>query len=115
MKISPFSFGQDLANAVWHKHRLPQTRLLTGLALTLALLAGGQADAAPIVEVTIGSMNNFQTSSNVETPGKWTLGDKDFFYLSRSGSWSGVENIQLTANNDPLLKTHQFLVSNLSS
>lgn len=114
MKMSPFSTDGIVVKAVWPKTRLAKSRLLAGVAMTLALLGGGQADGAPINQVTIGSMNNFQNGSNVSINGTWTLGDKDWTYLSRAGTWTGIENIELLTNFDPNLLSHQFLVSNMS-
>ena len=115
MKMPPFSTDGIVAASTGRKPRLPKSRVLAGVAMTLALLAGGQAGGATINQVTIGSLNNFQNSSNVSVNGKWTLGDKDWTYLSRAGTWTGVENIELLENFDPGLFSHQFLVSNMSS
>ena len=115
MKTSPFSTDGIVAASTGRKLRLPKCRLLAGVALTLALLGGGQADGAPVSPVVIGSMNNFQNGSNVSINGTWNLGDKDWTYLSRSGVWQGFENIELLENFDPSLQSHQFLVSNMSS
>ena len=111
MKMSPFSTDGIVAAATGRKPRFPKSRLLAGVAMTLALLAGGQAKAAQVI---IGSVSNFQNSSNVSVNGKWTLGDKDWTYLDQSGTWSGNESIELLSNANPSLLTHQFLVSNLS-
>jgi len=64
--------------------------------------------------LNIGSVNTFATGSSVGNPvGTWTLGDKDFTYLSSTGTWTGVEDIQLTTNFNPLIFSSQFLVTNL--
>jgi hypothetical protein len=115
MKMPPFSTDGIVAASTGRKPRLPKSRLFAGLAMTLSLLAGGQADGAPVSPVVIGSMNNFQNGSNVSINGTWNLGDKDWTYLSRSGNWQGFESIELLENFDPSLQSHQFLVSNMSS
>ena len=112
MKMCPFSTDGIVDAFTGLKPRLPKSRVLAGVAMTIALLTGGQANAAQVI---IGSVSNFQNSSNLTNPtGTWTLGDKDWTYLSQSGTWNGTESIELLTNADPSLLTHQFLVSNLS-
>lgn len=114
MKTTPFSVDGIVATPVWRKRFLPKSRLLAGVAMTLALLTGGQAKAA---QLTIGNVSTFASGSNLAIPvaGTWRLGDKDWTYLSQTGTWNGSERIQLTTNNDPSLLTHEFLIDSLSS
>ena len=114
MKTSPFSTDGIVADSVWRKLRLAKSRLLAGLALTLASLAGGQANAA---QLTIGNISTFASGSNLAIPaaGSWILGDKTWTYLDQTGGWDGQEQIKLTTNADPLLLTHEFLIDNLST
>ena len=112
MTMPPFSTDGIVADPIRQKPRLPKSRLLAGLAVTLALLASGSAEAGFL---DIGTVNTFKTSSSLGNPtGTWTLGDKDWTYLSDSGNWTGIEDIQLLTNFNPLIYSHQFLISNLS-
>jgi hypothetical protein len=43
----------------------------------------------------------------------WTLEDKDWTYLSDSGNWTGIEEIALSTNNNPLLSQHSLSISQL--
>jgi hypothetical protein len=114
MKMPPLSTDGIVATPVWRKPRLPKSRLLAGIAMTLALLAGGQANAA---QLTIGNISTFASGSNLAIPvaGTWRLGDKDWTYLSQTGGWDGQEQIKLTTNVNPLLLTHEFLIDTLST
>lgn len=112
MKMTPFSVDGIVATPVWRKPRLPKSRLIAGVALALVLLAAGSAQAGFL---NIGSVNTFATGSSLGNPtGTWTLEDKDWTYLSDSGNWTGIEDIQLTTNFNPLIYSNQFLVDNLS-
>ena len=114
--MKKFSFSTDgiVADSVWRKLRLAKCRLLAGVATTLALLAGGQANAA---QVTVGNISTFASGSNLAIPvaGTWRLGDKDWTYLSQTGGWDGQEQIKLTTNVNPLLHTNEFLIDTLST
>lgn len=114
MKTTSFSADGIVAASTGRKPRLPKSRLLAGVALTLALLAGGQANAA---QLTIGNLSAFASGSNLAIPaaGTWRLGDKDWTYLSQSGPWLGTENIKLTTNANPSILSHEFLIDNLSA
>ena len=71
MKMSPISTDGIVVTPAWRKRRLPQCRLLAGVALAFALLAGGSANAGYL---NIGTVNTFATSSNLGNPtGTWTL------------------------------------------
>jgi hypothetical protein len=110
--MSPFSTDGIVAAATGRKRRFPKSRLLAGVALVLALLATGSAKAGFL---NIGTVTTFQTSSSLGNPtGVWTLEDKDWTYLSDSGNWTGIEDIQLLTNFNPLIYSHQFLIDNLS-
>jgi hypothetical protein len=94
------------------------SRFATLLATGLALTAARPAAAGP--ELTIGNVNTFATSSSGTNPtGTWTLGDKDYSYLSSSTTtgttgWLGFERIKILENVNPSLYSHQFLMENLS-
>ena len=76
-------------------------------------LLSAPAGAGPFLN--IGPVTVFSGSSSPGNPvGTWTLGDKDWTYVNDSGNWSGIEDILLTGNILPSLRSHQFLVSNLS-
>jgi hypothetical protein len=82
-------------------------------AIAAWFLTSLPAHAAPVLN--IGPVTVFSGSSSPGNPvGTWTLGDKDWTYVADSGNWSGIEYIQLTENVLPSLRSHQFLVSNLS-
>ena len=112
MKMSPFSTDGIVVKSVWRKLRLAKSRLLAGVALAFALLAGGSAHAGYL---NIGTVNTFATSSNFANPtGTWTLEDKDWTYLSDSGNWTGIERVQLLTNFNPLIYSNQFLIDSMS-
>jgi hypothetical protein len=78
------------------------------------LLLSATAGAGPFLN--IGPVTVFSGSNSPGNPvGTWTLDDKDWTYLTDSGNWSGVEDILLTENILPSLRSHQFLVDNLSA
>lgn len=112
MKTSPFSTDGIVDNPVWRRPRLSTSRWLAGFALAVGLLGGSPAEAGYL---DIGSVATFATGSNIANPGTWRLDDKDWTYLSQSGTWTGVEDIQLLTNFNPLVYSHQFLVDDLSS
>jgi len=96
-------------------------RIATLLAAGLALTAARPAVAGP--SLTIGNVNTFKTSSSGTNPtGTWTLGDKDYTYLTSSlitgtsgtTGWRGFENIEIKENTNPAFFNHEFLIDNLS-
>jgi hypothetical protein len=99
--------------AAVRRPRSPLNTVVSALAVGLVLLSGGRAMAGLL---NIGSVNTFATGSSAGNPaGTWTLGDKDFTYLSSTGTWTGVEDIQLTTNFNLSIHSSQFLVTNLGS
>lgn len=78
----------------------------TALVVVLVLAVASPATAGPYLD--IGSVATFAAG------GEFTLGDKDFRYLDDSGNWTGIEDIQLTANADPDVLSHQFLIDHLA-
>ena len=92
--------------------------LSTAVMLAVALLFGLPAQAA-IIELNIGTVQTFQTSSSGTNPtGTWTLGDKDWTYIDSSGwspNTSPIEDLKLTTNFNPLIFTAQFLIDNMSA
>lgn len=81
---------------------------LGSAALVAALAFGAAAPAVAGPFLDIGTVAEFAAG------GEFTLGDKDFRYLDDSGNWTGIEDIQLTANADPDVLSHQFLIDHLA-
>jgi hypothetical protein len=113
MPVSPFSIDGIALCAGLRRPWSTQTKLASVFAVGMVLLASARAEAGFL---DIGSVNTFATSSSGGNPtGTWTLEDKDWTYLDSTGTWTGVEDIQLTTNFDPGVFSHQFLVTNLGS
>lgn len=81
---------------------------LGSAALVAALAFGAAAPAVAGPFLDIGTVAQFAAG------GEFTLGDKDFMYLDDSGNWTGIEDIQPTANANPAILSHQFLIGDLA-
>jgi hypothetical protein len=89
-------------------------RFLAAACAVAILLAAGTRPAEA-AQITIGSVNTFQTGSTPGNPaGTWTLGDKSYTYITSSGTaWTGSEVLQITTL--PLLDLDTFSIGNMGT
>ena len=99
----PNSLRRAAAGPGVSKFRL-KTALASALAVGLALISAGGAGASQLI---VGTAAQFATG------GTFTLGDKDWTYLSDNGNWTGIEEITLSENANQSLSQHSLSYSQL--